>query len=627
MPATIPLRKFGRFSIENEFPFSEGCIRFDATDTSNEKPVDIFQIGPTLPRVTGVSQGSPLTEEVERRVRQLSKLQRISAVGVKDFFVEDDRYYLVCERSEGEVLAAVISRRGSGFPLADVIRWADDLLESLIGLHSLREPQVHGSVRPSNIVLRDNGTISLLLAPMLFPQVRFASLEDDDIDGVAGSLAYSPLENIWGGLDAASQKVILSRYDEVSERILKEQPDPASDIYSLGATLYRLATGLHPVDPLERSIEMIEGHPDPLKSPNQIDPTIPPEISDVIMKSLEIKRNYRFDSAAIMRQVLKGAVERVKERDAGCTQEIEGDALTNRLTPNPEDADGSTDDVARRLREADEKRSSIGSPGDKPLIATGVPSGDVLDLSGSDHDEDLLGILSPPQAVNGPVKTEPVNSTVSNANFVGKDVANSYRSIMEKDQVRTSDAAELPEPSAATSPPIHDEASPEKDNAAGNVFPATANLLVSDNFDDSRVSEDGPGGILGEDTHGGSGFPKGLAALGAAAVVLCSMVIGWVFLGNEPPPSSPPAAVSFPAAEQQPEAVADRVAFQPDGTQVEPNEPHPVETTPASSVTVQPQPQKAPVAVPAKPRKPEPGANPTPAPKKRITVDDLINDN
>ena len=93
-----------------------------------------------------------------------------------------------------------------------------------------------------------------------------------------------------------------------------QQPDVRSDIYSLGATLYHLLTGKLPVDALERSITILEGNPDPLPAPNEVDANISIEISDVLMKALKIRRENRFESALEMRKELENAFTELKER-------------------------------------------------------------------------------------------------------------------------------------------------------------------------------------------------------------------------------------------------------------------------------------------------------------------------
>jgi hypothetical protein len=204
---------------------------------------------------------------------------------------------------DGDTLAELMRRNSHPFPMSDVLEWADQLLDGLNYHHTAAPPIIHKNIRPENLVLASNGKITL----QGYDQDANNTVSD-------ANLVYAPLEQVWGGLDSASQNAIINSIDERSERILKEPPDPRSDLYSLGATLYYLVTGQEPVSALERAIELLDGNLDPLKEPSKLDDKIPAEISDVIMKAMEIKRENRYDAAAIMRQVLKTAQLRAKDR-------------------------------------------------------------------------------------------------------------------------------------------------------------------------------------------------------------------------------------------------------------------------------------------------------------------------
>ena len=69
----------------------------------------------------------------------------------------------------------------------------------------------------------DDGTESLLNFSMEEGDVVIHRVDGDE-------LRYSPMEQIWPGLDPASQKVITNSYDDRSERILKQPLDERSDI-------------------------------------------------------------------------------------------------------------------------------------------------------------------------------------------------------------------------------------------------------------------------------------------------------------------------------------------------------------------------------------------------------------
>src|SRR4029453_15092633 len=111
-------------------------------------------------------------------------------------------------------------------------------------------------------------------------------------------------------------------------------------------------TGVEPVDPIERSIEILEGKLDPLREPTKVDPQISPEISDVLMKALEIKRENRYDSAVIMRQVLKTAITRGAEREGVNPEQAQNTEASSTAAPSP----AFLEEQQRREAEAEQKR-------------------------------------------------------------------------------------------------------------------------------------------------------------------------------------------------------------------------------------------------------------------------------
>jgi serine/threonine protein kinase len=243
----------------------------------------------------------------------VSEVRHESLLSVQDFFSEIDRHYLVMESVDGSDLSKFLQPDEKRPALADVLKWADQVLAALDYLHSLAKPIFHRDIRPSNVRLTSNFKVKVLTAGIgdgeLIPPSAGHPTD-------AAVLNYRPLEQLWGGLDPASQKVVSNSYDERSRRILMRPLDARSDIYAIGATFYHVLTRTLPKDALERSIEILDGHMDPLMPPAELDGSIPEEVSEVIMKAMELRREHRYDSAAIMRQVLETAQQRAKARHA-----------------------------------------------------------------------------------------------------------------------------------------------------------------------------------------------------------------------------------------------------------------------------------------------------------------------
>jgi serine/threonine protein kinase len=198
------------------------------------------------------------------------------------------------------------------FDFSEVVRWAERILDGFSYLHLNLPPIIYSDLKPQNIFLTSDGEIKLLASAIL--RNRIADAGTGNLSETA--LQYSPLEQIWNSLDPASQKVIVSSYDETSERILRQKIDARSDIYSLGVLMYQLLIGQIPKNALERSIGILENGTDPLVSPETFNPNLPLEITEILVRSLAVKRENRMDSAVIMRQILRTAFVRIKEREA-----------------------------------------------------------------------------------------------------------------------------------------------------------------------------------------------------------------------------------------------------------------------------------------------------------------------
>lgn len=286
---------------------------YEAYDNVRETKVLFKEISVNLRKVTTLTQQETLKQRFADEAKILTAIKHESLLPVHDYFSEIDRHYLVMEMVEGNNLSELIETVKKPFALSDVTNWAEQLLDALQYLHTQMPPVVHRDIKPQNVKLTAEGKIKLALG-IQNPDAKVNATVTNQ------TLHYLPLEQIWVGLDSASQKVIANSYDEKSERILEQPADARSDIYALGATLYHLLTARLPVDALERSIDILEGKSDSLTPPDEINPAIPPEISGILMKALEIKRENRFDSAVIMRQAWRTAFVRVKERGAAAME-------------------------------------------------------------------------------------------------------------------------------------------------------------------------------------------------------------------------------------------------------------------------------------------------------------------
>ncbi len=212
---------------------------------------------------------------LQREAILLANLFHPALPRVRDQFKNEDGLFLVMDLVPGEDLATLFQRTRMRFPVGTVVRWADQLLDALNYLHSHTPPIIHRDIKPQNIKLTPNGQVVLL-------DFGLAKGGVGNTTSIAGStLAFAPPEQIAG-----------------------RGTGPASDLYSLAATVYTLLAGTLPADAMTRMEAKANGRLDPLLPLYAVVPEISRELSDAIMSALQLDETGRTRSAAEMRAVI-----------------------------------------------------------------------------------------------------------------------------------------------------------------------------------------------------------------------------------------------------------------------------------------------------------------------------------
>ena len=160
-------------------------------------------------------------ELFERQAELLAKVNHPSICKVHDHFVEDGRHYLLLEYMRGEDMRLLVKQSG---PQSEtkVLAWAKQIADMLRYLHGLPAPILHRDLTPDNLVLRQNEEVCL-------------------IDFGAANQFMS-----------TATGTLIGKQAYMSPEQFRGKATFASDIYSLGCTLFFLLTGRDPV-PLTRS--------------------------------------------------------------------------------------------------------------------------------------------------------------------------------------------------------------------------------------------------------------------------------------------------------------------------------------------------------------------------------------
>ncbi|MBW4620239.1 MAG: serine/threonine protein kinase [Cyanosarcina radialis HA8281-LM2] len=124
-------------------------------------------------------------------------------------------------------------KAGRTFTEVELQEIARSVLEILIYLHDRQPPVIHRDIKPSNILLTNRSGNSIGEVYLVdFGSVQTIATRESKTFTVVGTYGYMPLEQFGG------------------------RTVPASDLYSLGATLIYLVTGTHPADLPQKDFRM-----------------------------------------------------------------------------------------------------------------------------------------------------------------------------------------------------------------------------------------------------------------------------------------------------------------------------------------------------------------------------------
>lgn len=232
-----------------------------------------------------VCANARLSRAFEREAQLLNSLRHPVLPHVIDYFVEGEGQFIVMEYIAGEDLSEYLERE-EFFAVTDIMRWADEVLDALIYLHTQKTPVIHRDIKPQNLKLTPQGKIVLLDFGLAKGSPTELSSHFTTSKSIFGySRSYASLEQIQGS-----------------------ETDPRSDLYSLAATLHHLLTGQKPVDALTRATAILSGESDLLASINVLNSQVPAAVAQILRDAMDLNPSLRPQTASEMRTALKDAM-------------------------------------------------------------------------------------------------------------------------------------------------------------------------------------------------------------------------------------------------------------------------------------------------------------------------------
>lgn len=218
-------------------------------------------------RKDGVSNYEVVKQGLIVETDLLKKLNHPHLPSIIDVIDGDGTFLIVMDYIEGNPLSKVLKHKGAQ-EQDDVVEWAKQLCDVLGYLHSREKPIVYRDMKPSNVMLKPDGTVTLIDFGTA-REYKTASLEDTTCLGTQG---YAAPEQFGG----------------------QGQTDGRTDIYCLGATMYHLITGHNPAEP---PYEMY-----PIR---QWNPQLSSGLEEIIIKCTQKNPNDRYQSCAELMYALE----------------------------------------------------------------------------------------------------------------------------------------------------------------------------------------------------------------------------------------------------------------------------------------------------------------------------------
>jgi len=88
------------------------------------------------------------------------------------------------------------------------------------------------------------------------------------------------------------------------EQILGKQVDEKADIYSLGVIMYELLTGVPPYTRGDHMSVMYQHVQGKARPPEEINPTLPPKLVDIVKSCMSVDKNKRYPSMSSLHEAM-----------------------------------------------------------------------------------------------------------------------------------------------------------------------------------------------------------------------------------------------------------------------------------------------------------------------------------
>lgn len=309
----------------------------------------------TVPSTGSADLVEKFRQKFIKEAKNISKLTHPHIIKVLDVFEENGTAYYVMEYIDGGSLSDLIEKKGS-LSEEETLKYTRQIASALQYIHA--HNMNHLNVKPGNVLLRQNGDVVL---------IDFGMSKNYDVAGeqttsspVGVSVGYAPIEQSRvGGLGMFS---------------------PETDIYSLGATMFKMLTGQTPP---EATAVFDEGLP-------EMPANVSAKTKQVVEKAMQPRRKDRYLTVEDFLEALGESVSVTNAEEVGnvsVSEETQYMPPVEKVKQNASYVDKATIALTAKdldafnpkfLKEDDKEATAYIS--DNMVINSNIDSSDIVDL-------------------------------------------------------------------------------------------------------------------------------------------------------------------------------------------------------------------------------------------------------